>query len=121
MKLRLILTSLLLASFIPNTACSFRTPKMHRLVIQQGNVVTQEMVDKLKPAMTREQVAFIMGRPVIQNPFNNDRWDYVYTIYLAGSYQSQLLVSLYFANDLLSHIEDNLPPPSAIPTEATSI
>lgn len=90
-------------------------------MVQQGNVVTQEMIDKLKPGMTKEQAEFIMGRPVIQNPFNKDRWDYVYTIDIPGSYQSQLLVSLYFANHLLSHVEDNLPPPSEIPNGPDSI
>jgi len=117
MKLRLVLISLLLVSFTANTACSLRMPKIHRLMVQQGNVVTQEMIDQLKPGMTKEQAEFIMGRPVIQNPFNKDRWDYVYTIDVPGSHELQLLVSLYFVKNLLSHVENNLPPPSENPVE----
>jgi len=50
----------------------------YRIDIQQGNVITQDMVAKLKPGMTRQQVRFVMGTPPIVDPFHTDRWDYVY-------------------------------------------
>ena len=44
---------------------SFKMPRVHKITVQQGNVITQEMIDRLKPGMTREQVAFVMGEPVV--------------------------------------------------------
>ena len=51
---------------------------VYHVDVQQGNVVTQEMVDKLKPGMTRSQVRFVLGTPLITDPFHPDRWDYYY-------------------------------------------
>ena len=87
-------------------------PRLHRVTVQQGNVITQEMVDQLKPGMTREQVAFVMGQPVVRNAFDDTRWDYVYTIDVPGSFESRLLVSLYFAGDELDRITGDLAPSS---------
>ena len=47
---------------------NIKMPKLYKVAIQQGNVITQEMVDKLKPGMTRRQVAFVMGEPVLRDP-----------------------------------------------------
>jgi len=47
--------------------------------IQQGNVITQEMVDKLKPGLTQQQVRFILGTPLVTDPFHQERWDYLYS------------------------------------------
>ena len=88
-------------------------PRLHRVTVQQGNVITQEMVDQLKPGMTREQVAFVMGQPVVRNAFDDTRWDYVYTIDVPGSFESRLLVSLYFAGDELDRITGDLAPSSS--------
>ena len=46
--------------------------------VQQGNVITRAMLDKLKPGMTQEQVQFVMGSPLVQDPFHRERWDYYY-------------------------------------------
>lgn len=51
---------------------------VYRMDVQQGNVVAQEMIDKVKPGMTRAQVRFVLGTPLINDPFHPDRWDYVY-------------------------------------------
>ena len=50
----------------------------YKIDVQQGNYVTQDMVEKLKPGMTRSQVKFLLGTPLVVDPFRNDRWDYVY-------------------------------------------
>src|SRR5262249_61973826 len=50
----------------------------YRIEIQQGNYVSQEMVSQLKPGMTKEQVRFILGTPMVTDIFHSDRWDYVY-------------------------------------------
>ncbi|HFD91830.1 MAG TPA: outer membrane protein assembly factor BamE [Gammaproteobacteria bacterium] len=56
-------------------ACS-----IHRIDIQQGNIVTPEMVQTLKVGMSKEQVRFVMGTPLIIDAFNPDRWIYYYSM-----------------------------------------
>ena len=51
---------------------------VYKVEVQQGNVVTQEMIDKLKPGMTRSQVRFVLGTPLVTDAFHPDRWDYYY-------------------------------------------
>ena len=50
----------------------------YKIDVQQGNVLTQEMVAQLKPGQTRDQVRFILGTPLITDIFHQQRWDYVY-------------------------------------------
>lgn len=50
----------------------------YRVDIRQGNLVTQEMVSRLKPGMTRDQVRFALGTPLVADVFHDQRWDYVY-------------------------------------------
>ena len=50
----------------------------YRINIEQGNIVTPEMIEQLQPGMTRRQVRFVMGTPLIEDTFNTDRWDYRY-------------------------------------------
>jgi outer membrane protein assembly factor BamE len=64
-------------------ACGFLTP--YRMEIQQGNYVTQEMVAQLKPGLTRDQVRFVMGTPLVSDIFHDDRWDYVFVRQRANS------------------------------------
>ena len=90
-----------------------KIPRIHKITVQQGNVITQDMIDQLKPGMTKRQVAFVMGEPVVRNPFDEDRWDYVYTIKIPRTDLIQQKMSLYFTNDLLTHFTGDL-----IPSEA---
>ncbi len=95
------------------TACSmphFSLPRVHKVTVQQGNVITQDMIDKLKPGMTRSQVAYVMGEPVFRNPFDNNRWDYIYTIEVPGYYKDQKKVSVYFNNDVLAYFTGDFAP-----------
>ncbi|MFZ5464688.1 MAG: outer membrane protein assembly factor BamE [Pseudomonadota bacterium] len=50
----------------------------YRIDIQQGNYVSQEMVAQLKPGMTKDQVRFVLGTPLLTDVFHSDRWDYIY-------------------------------------------
>jgi outer membrane protein assembly factor BamE len=60
-------------------ACSsVQSVQPYRIDIQQGNVITQEMVAQLKPGLTKDQVKFILGSPLVADMFHTDRWDYVY-------------------------------------------
>lgn len=64
------------------SACSSvpRIVTEYRIDIQQGNVLTQEMVSQLKPGQTRDQVRFILGTPMLTDVFHAQRWDYVYRL-----------------------------------------
>lgn len=61
-------------------ACSYKPGFIneYKIDIQQGNVLTQEMVAQLKPGQTRDQVRFILGTPMVKDIFHQQRWDYVY-------------------------------------------
>jgi outer membrane protein assembly factor BamE len=86
----------------------------HKIDVQQGNVVTQEMVAKLKPGMTRQQVRFVMGTPPISDVFHADRWDYVYYLNRGGRVVEQRRLVLRFEGELLKLIEgDVVPAPAA--------
>jgi outer membrane protein assembly factor BamE len=98
-------------------------PRLYRVTIQQGNVITQEMVDKLKPGMTRSQVAFIMGEPILRNTFDENRWDYVYTVYLPGYFDQEVRMSLFFQDEVLAYFTGDLAPSIATdddPVDETS-
>ena len=90
------------------TSCAL--PRVYKVTVQQGNVITQQMVDDLKPGMTREQVAYVMGEPVIRNPFDQDRWDYVYTLRVPGVVEDHMKMSLFFTDGMLSHFVGDLAP-----------
>jgi outer membrane protein assembly factor BamE len=95
------------------TGCSmpkFSLPRLFKITIQQGNVLTQEMVDQLKPGMTHSQVAFIMGEPVLRNTFNENRWDYIYTIELPGYFSQDVRMNLFFESDALAYFTGDLAP-----------
>jgi outer membrane protein assembly factor BamE len=63
-------------------ACSWvpRPISEYKIDIQQGNVLTQDMVAQLKPGLTKDQVRFILGTPVLMDMFHANRWDYVYRL-----------------------------------------
>jgi outer membrane protein assembly factor BamE len=81
---------------------------VYKVEVQQGNVITQEMIDKLKPGMTPSQVRFVMGTPLITDPFHQDRWDYYYYLRRSNetSGESQR-VTVVFKNDLLIAVQGN--------------
>ncbi|GGC94631.1 outer membrane protein assembly factor BamE [Vreelandella lutescens] len=66
--------------------------------IPQGNLITQEMVSQLQPGMTQEQVTYVMGRPLLEAPFDSREWDYVYRIDKAYEGVEQRRVTLTFDN-----------------------
>jgi outer membrane protein assembly factor BamE len=101
------------------TGCSFpelKMPRVHKISVQQGNLITQEMVDQLKPGMTRSQVAYIMGEPIFRSTFRDDRWDYVYTLNVPGYFEREMKMSLYFEDDALAYFTGDLSPSEAAET-----
>nr|VFK53807.1 MAG: outer membrane protein assembly factor BamE [Candidatus Kentron sp. TC] len=78
---------------------------VYKVDVQQGNVVTQEMLDQLKRGMDKRKVRFILGTPLIVSAFNKDRWDYVYLFQSGGEIREQSRISLFFKDDKLRHID----------------
>lgn len=106
---KLLLTSLSLTGLLALAGCSF--PGVYKIDIQQGNVVTQDMIDQLRPGMTRRQVRFIMGNPLITDTFHPNRWDYLYSIQPGGGTRYQERMSLIFdANDQLAGLNGDFMP-----------
>jgi len=105
MQKNLIIISLLGAALIFTTSLSGCSP--HRIDIQQGNKVTPENFAKLKIGMSRNQIVFILGTPLLQDPFNQDRWDYIYYNKPGNEAVRQSRVTLYFDRDSLQKIDDS--------------
>jgi outer membrane protein assembly factor BamE len=105
-KLLLLITSVILIS-----GCT-QFPGVYKLDIPQGNILTQESVDQLEPGMTPRQVQFIMGTPIIEDTFNSNRWDYIYTMKKAGETPALSRVTVLFTNGLLTNIKGDLRPNS---------
>lgn len=85
-------------------------PFVHKIDVQQGNVITQDMVAQLRKGMDKKKVQFIMGTPIILDTFNNTRWDYIYTFQHRGGTVEKRRVTLVFADDKLARVEGNVAP-----------
>lgn len=96
-------------SYIPqNYVPSFVKP--YKFDIQQGNFITQQDVARLQIGMSKEQVRFILGTPLLNDPFHANRWDYVYRLLKADGQTSQARYTVLFENDkLVRHGGENLP------------
>ncbi len=103
---------LIIAAALICTACGTALPtvKPYKLDIQQGNVVTSKMLLQLRPGMTKSQVRFIMGTPLIQDSFHGNRWDYVYQMREQGKLIDQRRVILDFEKELLKTVRGDVTP-----------
>ena len=77
----------------------------YRIEIVQGNVVTKEQVDAIKPGMNRAQVRDILGSPLLTDAFHADRWDYVFTIRRQGAAPQRRAIVVAFDGDALKSID----------------
>lgn len=84
----------------------------YRVDVQQGNVITQEMLAQLQPGMEKKKVTFIMGAPIIQDTFHKDRWDYIYTLQKGRHQAKRRHVTLVFEDDKLKQVVGDVVPAS---------
>ena len=91
---------------IGTAACSYLTP--YKIDIQQGNVVTPEAIDKLSVGMTKSQVGFILGTPLLADVFHGNRWDYVYYLRKGGRIREERKVRLLFEDSKLKQIDGDV-------------
>jgi outer membrane protein assembly factor BamE len=97
---RFAVAALAAAALLATAGCVYRMP------IQQGNYLDPAQVDQLETGMTRSQVSFLLGTPMVPSGFDNDRWDYYYNLKISQlkAPVSQRL-TVYFENDKVSRIE----------------
>jgi outer membrane protein assembly factor BamE len=106
------LLSVFMLGIVLAACSSLQFPGVYKIPIEQGNVITQEMVDQLKPGMSSEQVEYIMGSPLVKDSFNAERWDYVYSIQRGDKKRKQYRLTIYFENDALKYFTgDFIPSP----------
>ncbi len=108
----LIAFSILITGLI--TGCAKRSggsvkiPLVYRVDIQQGNVIDQSMINRLESGMSKAKVRFIMGTPLLMDPFHSNRWDYIYSLEPGDGEREQRRVSIFFNNDKLTHLEGDI-------------
>lgn len=85
----------------------------YKVEVVQGNVVTKEQAEAVKPGMSRAQVRDILGSPLLTDVFHQDRWDYVFTIRRQGAEPQRRSVVVLFDGDALKSIETG----GALPAE----
>ena len=89
---------------------TWRSFGVYKMDINQGNYLSQDMVDKLKVGMTQAQVRQVLGTPLVASPFRADRWDYVYEYTRQGRVTEHRTFTVWFADSKLARWEgDPLP------------
>jgi outer membrane protein assembly factor BamE len=110
MRKALILLSALFAAGCANYSNNLPSIKPYKMDIQQGNVVTAKMMMQLRPGMTKAQVRYIMGTPLITDSFHANRWDYFYRMVKGGKIIEQRHIILEFENDQLKRVRGDVIP-----------
>lgn len=107
------LAATLLAALLLAGCSSIPTPQfpgVYKIPIAQGNIITQDMIDQLEPGMTPRQVIYVMGSPLVRDPYHQDRWDYVFNYQPGGGERGQERMTLYFENERLVSMEGDFEP-----------
>lgn len=89
------------------SGCSGKLFTVYKIDVQQGNAVDYESVEMLKVGMTRDQVKFLLGTPLVADIFHPDRWDYVYYFIPGYGERERRHLTLYFNGDNVSEIIKN--------------
>ena len=116
LKRQTMYRAFLLMILVSITACS-EFPFVYKIDVTQGNVITQEMVDKLKPGLSKSQVRYIFGTPLVKDTFNQNRWDYVYSLKKGSEKTESKHITLFFVDGELSHFTGDYVPGAEEPDE----
>ncbi len=92
----------------------------HKVDVQQGNYVDQAMLVKLKLGMTKSQVRYVLGTPLVTDPFHPERWDYAYMDRPNGKLKASRRVTVIFEAERLSRLDGDVPPLSHDATEESA-
>jgi outer membrane protein assembly factor BamE len=104
-----ILTSVIVGVFMGLTGCSSELLSVHKIDIQQGNALSQDAVEQLKPGMTPNQVTFLLGHPMVTDMFQPQRWDYVYYFKPGGGKAELRRLTVYFEHNRLVRLQQPEP------------
>ena len=103
-RLPLLILSALLLAACSNTPDIASRLSPYRIDVRQGNYVSQDMVAKLKPGMTRDQVRFVLGTPLVADMFHADRWDYIYRFQPGRGEAQQRRLVVFFEDGKLVRV-----------------
>ena len=118
---RTFITIILLCSLIIISGCSGRLFTVYKIDIQQGNAVEPDKVAQLEIGMTKEQVKYLMGTPLVLDIFHPDRWDYVYHLIPDNGEKERRHLAVFFEGDTVSNIEkSDIPEPVSEETSEQS-
>ena len=87
---------------------------LYKPEVQQGTLLSAEMLANLKPDLTKRQVRLLLGSPPVSDTFHPERWDYVYSVSRAGEKVTPQHLTLYFRNDTLVRAEGDLAPAALV-------
>jgi len=98
-RMTLLLTAVAACTTVP------RIVNEYKIDVQQGNVLTQDMVAQLKPGLSKDQVRFLLGTPVLMDMFHANRWEYVYRMQKGnGAIEMRQFSAFFDANDKLVRV-----------------
>ncbi|HCT98755.1 MAG TPA: outer membrane protein assembly factor BamE, partial [Methylococcaceae bacterium] len=89
-------------------------PYVYTVDVNQGNIIDQAMIDQLRPNMTKRQVLYVMGTPMLVDFFHENRWDYLYHAKKEGEEMEKKSISIFFENDKIKGLQGDIKP-SALP------
>jgi outer membrane protein assembly factor BamE len=78
---------------------------VYRITVQQGNYLDKHDTDQLAKGMTKVQVRYLLGTPMVPTIFDNDRWDYLFYLKVGRQVPVQRLLSVYFKDDKVEKID----------------
>ncbi len=108
-----LLITLFALSVLSVSGCGLPSSWVYKIDVQQGNVVTQEMLAKLRPGMEKREVAAVLGTPLLIDPFHPQEWVYAYTEQVAGGPREQRAIKMHFENDRLARVGGDVRTPPA--------
>lgn len=107
MRIKITILSIMLASCSEMAMPKLFTLNPYTIQVRQGNLITPEMLDKVRVGLPGAQVRAILGAPLIEDPFHANRWDYVYYLKQGDQLADMQRLTLYFKDDKLARIDDS--------------
>jgi outer membrane protein assembly factor BamE len=103
--------------FIAAIASFILSSCVYQIDDEQGNIVTQEMIDLLEPNMNKRQVRYVLGNPLVVDVFHQNRWDYIYSIQEEGGVREQRRITVLFENERLVGLQGDFRPSNEPPDD----
>ena len=107
---KVLILGVLAATQLGGGCSGSHVPFVYRIDVPQGNVVTQDMLNRLEPGMSKQQVSLVMGTPLIVDPFHPDQWVYAYRLSRGGEAIEERRIELSFKDDRLQQVSGDVKP-----------